>query len=149
MIVCFYVAGRKLMMSLPILKVYVVSIQTQTKPSSMIYVLYQIHAWLKLTTIRGRFSLGGASRSMLPRTYARCTLFPSIRVIFSHWVFVTWQGFNEATIKRVQHYIIDWWTSKGECCKYIIICGCPCKYSLVKSLWCKLYLYIKEANEIQ
>ena len=33
------------------------------------------------------------------------------------------------------------------CCKYYNICGCLCKYSLVMSLRCKSYSYIRESNE--
>ena len=76
--------------------------------------------------------------------HMRVVLFsPSTRVVLSHWVFLTWQDFDEATIKRVQYHIINWWTSKGECYKYYYLCGYPRKYSLVLSLWCKHFLYIK------
>ena len=104
--------------------------------------------YMKLATIRGRISSGGASKSMLSRTYARCTLFllrPEL--FFPTGFLLPGKVFNETTNKRVQHHIIHWWTSKGECCKYYNICGCLCKYSLVMSLRYKSYSYIREPNE--
>ena len=94
--------------------------------------------------IKGRFLLGGASKRMLPRTYAHCTLFSFDQDYFCPIEFLLpGKVFDEVTIKRVQHHIINWWASKGECYKYYYLCGCPRKYSLVMSLWCKLFLYIR------
>ena len=77
--------------------------------------------YMKLATIKGRISSSGASRSMLSRTYARCTLFllrPGL--FFPTGFLLPGKVFNETTNKRVQHHIIHWWTSKGIVVNIII-----------------------------
>ena len=133
----------------PICKAHVVSLYDKhTKPLSMVHVLYQMHDW----------SLQQSWGDSHPEEHPDVFYLGHMRVVhsfllrsglfLSHWVFVIWQGFDEAIIKRVPHHIINWWTSKGECYKYYYLCGCPRKYSLVLSLWCKHFLYIKRLMRI-
>ena len=113
-------------------------------PNHWAWYMYFTKCMFEACNNQGEILIRGSIQTYA--TYDICALYSFLLrpgLFLSHWVFVTWQGFDEATIKRVQHHIINWWTSKGECYKYYYLCCCPRKYSLVLSLWCKYFLYIK------